>query len=239
MKKYGKKLSLGLILFLFWNVTLFAQAKSNVIGGEEILQRVRDFVAEQFRGLGIRYEMEPASRMDRWVIGQPVDSIRVFYNKEGIPRGYTILIVKAYSRGRVVRSLSYAVKIRVFEKVYVAIKPIPRDVPVAEESVKLVEKEITQLKGIPVTDWSQLKQLIPSRTISRGKILVTNYFRKPYLIRRGNRVTLKYDYENISIQLKVEALQNGEAGEVIWFKDLRTHKRYRGRVVGEALAVLP
>jgi len=239
MKTYGKKLLLGLILILFWNVTLFAQARNSIISGEEILQRVRNFVAEQFKELGIRYEMEPASKMDRWIVGQPVDSIRVFYNKEGIPRGYTILSIKAYSRGRVVRSLSYAVKIRVFEKVFVAIKPIPRNVPVTEESVKLVEKEITRLKGNPVTDWSQLKRLIPSRTISRGKILVTNYFRKPYLIQRGKRVTLKYDYQNISIQLKVEALQNGEAGEVIWFKDLRTHKRYKGRVVGEALAVLP
>ncbi len=239
MKYLNKQIWTFSLLGLLWSCVLFAQPEAGIVSGTDIQTKVNEFIESVYKGTAVQYKVEPVTRLSRWIVGHPVDSIKVFYKQNHLPKGYNIFTIKAYSSGRVVRSLSYSANVNIFRKVLVATRPIRRGTPITRADVKLVKKDITHLTDIPLTDWKKLKELIPSRTISRGKILVRSYFRKPYLIHRGGMATLRYDYQNITIELKVQALQNGEPGEVIWFKDPRNHKRYKGRVVGKALAVLP
>ncbi len=208
------------------------------ISGEDIQAKVAGKIAQIYQGEPVRFEIEWVTRVPEWEIAESIDSIVVHYPPARQPRGQTVLRVEALHHGRVVRRLSYTVNVRVFRQVAVCQTKIYPHQPLAPDQFSWREAEITQLPGEVVQTPAQLRGMQARRLIRPGSILMSDALTPIPLIRRGELVTLRYEAESVRIDMQAKALQNGGANEVIWFFYPENRKRYKARIVNEALAIV-
>lgn len=232
----GWKMAAALLMVGFGAVAHpFAQTR---IAGEDIRAKVAGKIARIYQGEPVRFEIEWVTRLSEWEIGQRIDSIAVRYPPTRRPRGQTVLRVEACHQGRVVRRLSYTVNVRVFRRVAVCKTKIYPHQPLTPDQFEWREAEITQLPGEPVQTPAQLQGMQARRLIRPESILVSDAITPIPLIHRGGLVTLRYETENVRIDMQARALQNGGPDEVIWFFYPENRKRYKARVINEELAIV-
>ncbi len=136
------------------------------------------------------------------------------------------------------RTMNYAVNVRVYQKVAVVNTMLAPQELIDSSQVTWKEKDITNLHGQPIGEFAKLSVLQTRRRLKKGTVLVEGDLIPLDVIQRGQIVTLLYEKEFIQIEMQVTALQDGARGEVIWFKFPDNHKRLKGEVVNNDLAVL-
>ena len=216
-----------------------AVSKPDQITSQWLLERATRFVHQYYGdSQPATLKVEAVSNLKSWKPGFGIDSVAITYKGRGLPRGYSILVFRAYRKRQIVRTLNFAVNVRTFDNVLVAQKPLKTGITVKAETVRKAFRETTRLRGKPLVNPAELAALRTRRPVAAGAVLTDRDFRTPYLIRRGEAATLIYKSGAIKIKLRVRADQNGSKGDRVWFTNFDSHKRLRGRVTGRGLAVI-
>ncbi len=227
----------GAILFGLICVTapLAAQVEG-IIPQKEIRAKIHRAVEQQFKNSGMRFQVEWVTDLPRWNVGKNVDSIRVSYPFERLPRGNTIFRVEAFRQGRVVRRLSYTITVGVFGKVAVSNSKLPAGHLLSSTDVSWIEKEITNLRGEPITDPHVLENTQTRRFLRKGTVILKAAVTPIPLVKRGKIITLRYQDTALQIDMQVKALEDGAENEIIWFFNPDTKKRIKGKILAPTLA---
>jgi len=231
-RRYARAILFGLICV---TAPLAAQVGA-FIPQKEIRAKIHRAVEQQFKNSGLRFQIEWVSDQPHWNAGKNIDSIRVSYPFERLPRGGAIFRVEAFRDGRVVRRLSYTITVRVFGKVAVSSTKMPARHLLTSADVTWAEKEITHLRGEPVTDARALENTQTRRFLRKGAVIIKDAIASIPIIARGKIITLRYQASALQIDMRVKALQDGAENEVIWFFNPDTKKRVKGRVLTPILA---
>lgn len=77
------------------------------------------------------------------------------------------------------------------------------------------------------------KKLSPEKIIRKGDLFLDSS-----IIHKGEIVTVKFIRNNLSIETKGSALQNGKAGDVIKIRNLNTNKILLGKVLEDGSLVI-
>ncbi|MFC2077166.1 flagellar basal body P-ring formation chaperone FlgA [candidate division KSB1 bacterium] len=147
--------------------------------------------------------------------------------------GYTLFNLIAQEDGREVARISVACNIRVFRPVLVSTSRIVREKDFSNDNISLEERELTELRGSPLSSPDEAVGLVATRIISPGRVITTDMAGPPLVILKGDRVQIEALAGQIMIRLAGEAVRDGRVGEFITVRNLSTNKRLDARVIGD------
>lgn len=113
------------------------------------------------------------------------------------------------------KNIYYLVNIQKFANVLVSLHALTIDTPINLQQITIKEMDITQQRGTPLINLSQLEKQVPAKNIVAGEILSLEKFRTAYLIRVGEVIKLDYQGNGFNIQVDAKALTSGGDGEKI------------------------
>lgn len=207
--------------------------------GRQIRQQVEDYVKKYFSQFDASFRLDwLGSPPDVYLLNKP-DSVAVSYKGKNLPVGNQVFQVSFFRRGLAIRTVYLSTNIHVFRKVWVAQNSIQRNEPLDTNGLQLMERDLTTIPGAPLAGSEHPARWIARRTIPAGSIIMENDVRTPYLIRRGNRLKVRYQKGAVLINLQARAMQDGEKDDIIWIRNPDSGKRMRVKVVGPDAAVIP
>ena len=121
-------------------------------------------------------------------------------------------------------------KVSVLADVLVARESLARGSSVNEDSVELVERDISSLSRGYLNEPSQLEDKVLRRAVSPGMVLTPNMLESPRIIRRGDRVSLEASQGALAVRMQGEAVMDGRRGERIRVRSLSSKKIVEGVV---------
>ncbi len=225
----------SLMALVFWFSILVAQSYS----AGDLRNRVEQYVHRLYRNTNLQARVEWRAPLPEVHLSVLADSVVVSHPNGELPRGSAVFRVAFYHQGRVLRSLYLPTRVRVFARVLTLQEAVPKGEPIPPSQLKWEEREVTYLKGEPITEKNQVAGKIARRYLPAGTILSRDDIRAPYLVRRGEPVRVQCRRGAVTVVLEGIALQNGSKGDRVWVKNPMSRKRLQVKVVERQLAVLP
>ena len=127
-------------------------------------------------------------------------------------------------------TLYVPVKVSVHETVVVAARPLSKGMIVQAQDVKMLERDLAEMRSGYYKDLSQVvgKQII--RTVSMGAAITNPMVKSRMQIKRGQLISLIAVSHGLKVQMSGEALADGASGERIRVRNLSTKKVLEGIV---------
>ncbi len=127
------------------------------------------------------------------------------------------------------------VTVRVWERVVVAARPLPRGAALAPQDLRLEEREVTsRLRGY-FRSLEAVRGRLLRTALPQGAVLEPGLVRDPPLVRRGQPVTLVAGRPGLEVRMAGTALQDGARDQVVAVRNNRSRRLVRGRVVAPGL----
>ncbi|MCR4438130.1 MAG: flagellar basal body P-ring formation chaperone FlgA [bacterium] len=166
------------------------------------------------------------------------DSLRVWpANGDADLCGKVIFSIAAQRNGEVIGQGHVLATVQVFTEVAVTRRRLDRNEMLSVAEVGLERRELTQIRGTPVCSLAEVLGKRTRRIVSAGQVLRREDIELPPVVRRGEVVTLLMTTKNLSVSLKVTALQDGAMGERIAVRS-EDGKRYAAEVKEPGLVLL-
>ncbi|MBL8028783.1 MAG: flagellar basal body P-ring formation protein FlgA [Fibrobacteres bacterium] len=136
--------------------------------------------------------------------------------------------------GNIIRRFPLAVRIRIFEDVYVAKTKVARHELFSDDNIRIERREITEVKGAFFGANDTISGRIADKTILAGKIITDDYLMEPLLVRKGENVKIVSTINDAVVSVDGEALRDGALGVKVPVRNMLTGKRVTAYVVGES-----
>lgn len=156
----------------------------------------------------------------------------------GTLAGKKLFVVEAMRGGVVLGRGQVLATIRRFAEVVVARRLINRHELLSVADVGLEWREVKATEGSPILRVGDVLGKRTRRIIRRDQILRAEDLELPPLVRRGDLVTMLVDAKNLTIAMKVQALQDGTCGQRIPVRAVDSRTRYMAEVKEPGLVVL-
>jgi len=118
--------------------------------------------------------------------------------------------------------------VHAYKPVYVAKSSILRGERIQPDSVKLMKRNITSLRGQYINDFTALEGTLAKRMINKGQIISPVHLIKSKLIKRGESVTIIAETAGITVRMKGKALNDAAAGEQVRVKNTNSKRIIEG-----------
>ncbi|GAB4336199.1 MAG: hypothetical protein Kow0037_17080 [Calditrichia bacterium] len=229
------------IKFIILCLTVFSAtlAAQHLISVEEVKAEVEKYIQQEMAATGYAYQIEWIDNLKPVRLNESPDQVVVTRRGGDMLMSKEVLQIRFYKAERVLRSVYFPIMLHVFGKVWQTTRAIPADQEISAEDVQLVDTDLSLLNHQPLMQSDSPVGTIAARPLKRGAVIYRKDVRQPYLIKKGETVSVYYKKGSLKIQLDALAMQNGAAGDIIWVKNPISKKRLKVRVEGENLAVLP
>jgi len=127
------------------------------------------------------------------------------------------------------------VKVSLFKKVVIATQPIPKSTSLQANHLTLEKRNISKLSRGYYTNPEKIINHLSRRAIANHRIITPHLLRPPYLVKRGQAITLMVDNNNISVRMPGIALANGIKGSRIKARNKNSGKKVEGTVIEAGL----
>jgi flagella basal body P-ring formation protein FlgA len=161
-------------------------------------------------------------------------------NGEAELRGKKLFNVEALRNGMVCGRGHVLATVRVFAEVVVARRRLDRKEVLSVADLALERRELTNLHTTPVRVLREALGKRTRRMIATGHILSSEDIERPPVVKQGEVVNMVVGTKNLSVTMKVTALQDGALGERIAVRaeGATGRKRYLAEVKEPGLVVL-
>jgi flagella basal body P-ring formation protein FlgA len=132
-----------------------------------------------------------------------------------------------------VRRLNVPVQVAVSRPVLVAARDIPANARLRSEDVQVEVRRLTRPLSNYLTDVSQLRGFIATRTLTPGVPVLTDAVASGYVIQPGDKVQVLYQAGKININIAGEARAAGRIGDRIQIKNLASGQLLQAVVIDE------
>lgn len=216
----------------FLMVTI-AAANAGVQSHASIQGAVKHFLTSNLRHPDQAYEIhiEPLDRRLR--LAQCAQPLAAFSPPGGKLMGSTT--VGVHCHGPKPWTIYTQVQIKVFQKVVVLAKALPRDAIIAKDALTLHKKDLARLRQGFLTHYEQAlgKQL--KRPLPAGSVLTTVNLAAPKLIKRGQKVIIHAHTPGFDIRMAGDALMDGEKGQRIRVRNDQSQRIVEGIVIAPGI----
>lgn len=122
---------------------------------------------------------------------------------------------------------------RILREVWVANAPLQRGQPLSESDLAREPRDLLTLRHAitQLPDNSTMFEI--AETITPGTALTARSFRPRRIIQRGRLLDALLQDGSLLITIRVEALEDGHAGQIVRVRNVRTRREFRGRVQDE------
>lgn len=138
-------------------------------------------------------------------------------------------------KGTVTKSFRAKVLVSQFRKVPVAVRRLKGGTVLQPKMIEWVKRKINSLRGGLVTDPKDVIGYELTRNVRADKIIQSDVLKKPIVIERRDRVTIRYRMGGVTITTKGTAREDGAIGDVIRVENISSEKRVSAEVINERL----
>lgn len=117
------------------------------------------------------------------------------------------------------------VRIRLYKRVLVAKRALPRGRFPRRLDFQSKRSKLEAGNEQLVTRFRQIAGRRTTREIAAGSTVQSDWFEKPILVRRGDRILIVFEGEGVRISAPAEALEQGSAGDRILVRNLHSGRR--------------
>ena len=226
-----KKIILNLLLFFFLTIQT---ANAQVIAGEEIqaaaINKIENYLNE--RGDLRRREIQFLYNINDIIVPDGLAFIEVYMPGRVNYAGMTSVTVRCRVDGKIVKSINFTVRVRIYDTVLVAAHDLLFDKQITETDFRNEEIAVDGRNDY-IKDFSVIKKLVPSYLIRAGSPVTMNMFRTAMVIRTNQPVRLRIRYHGVDASAKGIALARGRVGDMIRVKNETSGKIITGKVIDE------
>ncbi|MCD6231491.1 flagellar basal body P-ring formation protein FlgA [Candidatus Aerophobetes bacterium] len=206
-------------------------SRSKLINGEEIVKVVKEKISLFLRGKEEEFQIE-VDRIPPPLL-LPFGEIKL---KTEIPSlsylyGPVVIPVKIYVNESIYRTIPISLKVKFFKEVLVTSKRIPPNYIFKKEDLHREKREITSPLIEPIINLSEIVGKRAIKSIPSSTILEKNMISSPFLIKKGDIITIFKEEGNIEVSTKGKALENGEKGSLIRVLNINSQKELQGIVI--------
>jgi flagella basal body P-ring formation protein FlgA len=213
--------------------------ESQTIGPADLLDRVRPWLvneAQQAYGAD-RVELDYRTPPRPITIGVGAWELRPMLAQ--LPRIAPSVLsvpVTLLIDGQVVGSSSLALNLQAYATIAVAKRGVARREAVTDADVEYLEKDITELKGLPiVVDADDLIGLRATRSLRMGEPLTDLNCELLPLIEKGDFVIVYIEAPYLRLTVKGEAQEDGRAGDVVRVRNIDSDEIIHATVIRKRL----
>lgn len=135
--------------------------------------------------------------------------------------------------GETVGTWQVALQAHVWHEVWVARSTLSRGLPLRESELARERRDILLLREAPAEFEPGQANLEVNEPVAAGVPLLARSIRPRPVIHRGQTVAAVLEDGALAISLKVEAMEDGAAGQVIRIRNPLTRRDLRGKIVSE------
>lgn len=162
--------------------------------------------------------------------------INVSTNHNGMPVGnlrYTLTCINLNS----VSYININIKVFLYFNIYVASRNLNKGTILSGSNVKLAKYSFFKNKDF-VVKLSSIKGMIVKRKLKTGEPVTLKKLTPIYTIHKGDSIKIYYSTENIIVSVAAVALENGQKGEYIKFKNNSSGKTVTAMVINKYKALM-
>lgn len=130
--------------------------------------------------------------------------------------------------------ISVTGKVAAYENVFFAADEMKKGDMVSSENVNRAEKNIFELRGDPVKDFSRIDGKKVKSNIRKGQYLTSRMFEEPHLIQKGDVVRLVIKNKNLMITAAGISMENGFKNDLIRVENISSGRFVKGIVKGKS-----
>ncbi|HVV73591.1 MAG TPA: flagellar basal body P-ring formation chaperone FlgA [Verrucomicrobiae bacterium] len=153
------------------------------------------------------------------------------------PQGITTVFLSRFelqtAGGETVGTWQTALQAHIWREVWVARSTLSRGVPLRESDLTRERRDVLTLREAPAQFEQGQSNLEINEPVAAGVPLLARALRLRPVVHRGQTVAAVLEDGALAISLKVEAMEDGAAGQVIRIRNPLTRRDLRGKVVNE------
>ena len=209
-------------------------ANAQIITGEEIqaatINKIENFLND--RGDLRRREIQFFHNINDITIPDGLAMIEVDMPGRINYAGMTSVTVRCRIDGRIVKSINFTVRVRIYDVVLTASHDLLYDKKITEMDFRQEEVAVDGRNDY-IKDFSVIKNLVPAYLIRAGSPVTLNMFRTAMVIQTNQPVRLRIRYHGVDASAKGVAMSRGRVGDLIRVKNESSGKIITGRVIDE------
>ncbi|WP_419787601.1 flagellar basal body P-ring formation chaperone FlgA [Pseudodesulfovibrio sp.] len=211
------------------------QTGGKVLTGNELRQRVVEFLTPRAKGLGGQIEMKDLDLPMYYFFDHVTDKLILETSGDVKPGRNTIRMRSVDRQGRGAGSKSGSVFLNVWKAVPVASTPLNRGDRVTKDKINFRRVNIAYSRDLWDGTGGPWRMV---RTLGRGQPFTLSHLESVPLIEKGERVELVYRGKRIQLTMKVEALQDAALGQQVQVLNMQSKKKVMATVVGDDLVMV-
>ncbi len=165
-------------------------------------------------------------------------SLQVSHSPNADLCGVLTLRVAAVRNGKTLRSFPVPVQITLYDSVLVTARRLKRHTIISQSDLTLERCKIDLGRITPFTDLGDVVGKRTSRALIAGKVVESSMVEENPLVKRGDRVTVRFLTGSLLLTTIGEALEDGWKGRPVRIKNLSSKKQITGVVAGVGLVDL-
>jgi flagellar basal body P-ring formation protein FlgA len=204
------------------------QGGGEVVLEEELRSRLVKFLTPRAQSLGDEVELRDYRLPDYVFLPHSQDKLEMELTSDVQPGRNSLRFQIRSVDGQVVRKLTGTVFIDVWKAVPCAARPLNRGTPLGAEEVVFQRKNLAYLRG-QVWDGSGGPWQMTS-SVGTDQVIYMSALEALPAVRKGERVMLVYEGEMITLQVQVQALEDGAIGQTIAVRNLQSESDVLARI---------
>ena len=217
---------------LFFVMSLMPRTFAYMITGAEIqaiaLDAVENALAE--RGETRRHEIFFLQTAPNLKLPEGVVDVKARLPVQISYISLTPVRAEIFVNGRLNRTVSFTVNVKVYDEVIVANHDLRIEVPVTAEDFRKAEVAIDG-RNEYVKDVSEIIGLVPHRHIRGGSPVTKGYFQQPVVVNSGQRVNIIINYRGVRASAKGIIMTRGRIGALVKVKNEASGKILTAKII--------
>lgn len=204
------------------------QGGGEVILEEELRSRLVKFLTPKAQSLGEEITLRDYRLPDHVFLPHVQDKLEMELTSDVQPGRNSLRFQIRSVDGRVVRKMTGTVFIDVWQAVPCAGRPLNRGTPLGPEDVVFQRKNLAYLRGQVWDGGGGPWQMTSS--VGTDQVIYMSALEALPAVRKGERILLVYEGEMITLQVQVQAMEDGIIGQTIAVRNLQSESEVLARV---------
>ncbi|XPV75220.1 MAG: flagellar basal body P-ring formation chaperone FlgA [Desulfovibrio sp.] len=203
------------------------QRGGDIILREQLREKVEYYVRSRTRTMEGDISLREFRLPEYVFVPEASDAIEVTSASAMKPGSNNVQIQVVSSDRRILKRLSATVFLDAWRTVPCAAVPLNRKDLLTPNKIRFEKKNAAYTKG--AWDGTGGPWRV-TRTMGVGQVIATKNIELAPAIAKGDTVDLVYNHKNIHLTVKAEALEDGQAGEMITVRNLQSQRKVTGEV---------
>lgn len=224
-----------IMIFLAAGITPVCGAQVTKIDGKAIREIVADHIKRNLSLPAEAIRIEFSSSLSE--VSLPGNNItwRVEHNRNEDFMGYTTVTIRFYRGNIFLKEENIRTKVEVLKDIVVASRFLPRNTVITYDNAKVVKKWCDRVYPNQVSNIAEIIGKTVNRRVRANYEIGRNIIRDSVAVKRGKLVRIVFHRGALSISTIGSSEQDGEVGDLIRVKNLRSDKIIYARVESDSL----